>query len=118
MQQQTKIAYYIDFDNLFKRLIQIIKNLLHIPKKTSQDDDTTKQLESGPMNNGQDETIVVEVRKIVFETFQMLNMISKADQLVFLERENCLVDMVRTIRMIFDEQGVSKDQMMIAVKLV
>jgi hypothetical protein len=48
----------------------------------------------------------------------MLNMISKADQLVFLERENCLIEMVRTIRLIFDEQGVSKDQMMIAVKLV
>jgi hypothetical protein len=38
--------------------------------------------------------------------------------MVFLERENCLSDMIKTIHMIFDEQTASKESMMIAVKMV
>jgi hypothetical protein len=38
--------------------------------------------------------------------------------MVFLERENCLSDMIKCIHMIFDEQTANKESMMIAVKMV
>ena len=57
-----------------------------------------------------DEAMVVEI----------LNIIAKSDQIVFLERENCLQDIVKIIHLIIgsSDPKANKDQMLIAVKMV
>jgi hypothetical protein len=51
---------------------------------------------------------------------EILNIISKSDQIVFLERENCLQDIVKIIHLIIgsSDPKANKDQMLIAVKMV
>jgi hypothetical protein len=47
----------------------------------------------------------------------MLGMVSKADQMAFLERENCISTILQTISLIYGDK-LNSNMMGIAVKLV